>query len=345
MKKYLLPQGGNYYKANLHCHSTFSDGAYSPRELKEKYMEQGYSIIAYSDHNILACHHDELSDGDFLALNAMEFNICQTNADKTPMDFNLKKSAHFGLIAKDPRNVKNPFFAKEFLTKQSKIQGFEPKFHENDPEFEREYTKECINRAIQQAKDRGFFVIYNHPTWSLEGYNDYSAYEGFDAIEMFNYHNYVRGFPEYNPRVFDDLLRQNKRVTCVSTDDNHNTRLADSFGGFTMIKAEELSYESIIKALEDGNFYASCGPIIRALWYEDKKICIECEPCKRIQFSTAITLAYSVRAKEGEELTYAEFPVDPSYGYVRITLTGEKGRKANTNAYFLEELMKEDASL
>ena len=28
MKKYLLPNMGNYYKANMHCHSTCSDGDY-----------------------------------------------------------------------------------------------------------------------------------------------------------------------------------------------------------------------------------------------------------------------------------------------------------------------------
>ncbi len=33
MKKYLLPEGGSFYKANLHCHSTYSDGEYSPAEI------------------------------------------------------------------------------------------------------------------------------------------------------------------------------------------------------------------------------------------------------------------------------------------------------------------------
>ena len=33
MKKYLLPENGNFYKANLHCHSTFSDGKWTPEEL------------------------------------------------------------------------------------------------------------------------------------------------------------------------------------------------------------------------------------------------------------------------------------------------------------------------
>ena len=34
MKKYLLPESGNFYKANLHCHTKVSDGAMTPEEVK-----------------------------------------------------------------------------------------------------------------------------------------------------------------------------------------------------------------------------------------------------------------------------------------------------------------------
>ena len=34
MRKYLLPEGGNFYKANLHCHTVLSDGAMTPEEVK-----------------------------------------------------------------------------------------------------------------------------------------------------------------------------------------------------------------------------------------------------------------------------------------------------------------------
>ena len=30
MKKFLLPENGNFYKANLHCHTTISDGRLTP---------------------------------------------------------------------------------------------------------------------------------------------------------------------------------------------------------------------------------------------------------------------------------------------------------------------------
>ena len=53
MKKYVFPEVGNFYKANLHCHTTFSDGVLTPEQVKELYLANGYSIVAYTDHDNL----------------------------------------------------------------------------------------------------------------------------------------------------------------------------------------------------------------------------------------------------------------------------------------------------
>ena len=46
MKKYLLPESGNFYKANLHCHTTVSDGSMTPEEVKAHYMANaGLSVF------------------------------------------------------------------------------------------------------------------------------------------------------------------------------------------------------------------------------------------------------------------------------------------------------------
>ena len=50
MRRYLLPETGSFYKANLHAHSTVSDGGLTPSELKERYRAKGYSILALTDH-------------------------------------------------------------------------------------------------------------------------------------------------------------------------------------------------------------------------------------------------------------------------------------------------------
>ena len=40
MKKYLLPKSGNFYKANMHCHTTLSDGKKTPEEVKALYPDE-----------------------------------------------------------------------------------------------------------------------------------------------------------------------------------------------------------------------------------------------------------------------------------------------------------------
>ena len=67
----LLPGGYNAYKANLHRHTTHSDGRLTPQQVKEYYKAHGYSVIAYTDHNVLLDHRD-LNDPEFLALVGIE---------------------------------------------------------------------------------------------------------------------------------------------------------------------------------------------------------------------------------------------------------------------------------
>ena len=155
------------------------------------------------------------------------------------------------------------------------------------------------------------------------------------------YHN--GGFPEYNPRVYDDMLRSGKRIYCVATDDNHNhgdktTRYYDSFGGFTVIKAHKLEYRHITAALEKGHFYASQGPEIRALWYEDGYLHIESSEADRIDFSFGIRHAVSMKAEENGCITGASVKVPDYAVYVRATVWDKNGKPANTNAYFVDEL-------
>ena len=74
MKKYILPEGLNWYRANFHCHTVHSDGAYTPEKVKEVYKNHGYSIVAYTDHDVLLDHSD-LNDDGFLALTSCEYAI------------------------------------------------------------------------------------------------------------------------------------------------------------------------------------------------------------------------------------------------------------------------------
>lgn len=74
MEKILFGKEKGFFRANLHCHSVVSDGTKTPEELKEMYVKQEYSVIAFTDHDVLV-PHNELTDGHFLALNGYEVEI------------------------------------------------------------------------------------------------------------------------------------------------------------------------------------------------------------------------------------------------------------------------------
>ena len=68
--KYLLPYK-NFYKANLHCRSTLSDGMLTPAQLKENYKNKGYSVLAITDNEPVS--EKALCDEDFLVLSGFRF--------------------------------------------------------------------------------------------------------------------------------------------------------------------------------------------------------------------------------------------------------------------------------
>jgi len=332
MKKHLLPEKGNFYKANLHCHSTYSDGALSPSEIKGLYKSMGYSIVAFTDHNVMI-PHNELKDDDFLPLNGYEMDFTEVKED-----FSQAKSCHICLIALEEDNLKQVCWHREkYLRKNAVLYRDKVQFDECEPNFERDYNPECISYVMEEGRRHGYFVTYNHPTWSLENYNDYTSYHGMHAMEICNYCSLANGYLCYNPRVYDDMLRSGKRIYCIAADDNHNWR--DDFGGaFTVIKAEKLEYRTITRALEAGNFYASQGPKIYELWYEDGKIGIKCSPAEQIIFNFGNRAAKRFCGENGETIEYAEAEVQDNNIYVRVTVIDHKGKPANTNAYFVDEL-------
>lgn len=65
---------GRYRKAQLHCHTTNSDGIYTPRELLKRYRSAGYTFVVFTDHGrVTVC--DDLNDEAFLALPGMETRV------------------------------------------------------------------------------------------------------------------------------------------------------------------------------------------------------------------------------------------------------------------------------
>lgn len=342
MNKFLLPENGSFFKANLHCHSNISDGYLSPQQLKDIYVEKGYSIIAFTDHDIMLSH-SYLNDESFLALNGYEMEITEQLEDETLP----RKNCHICLIALDPDNLTQVCYHRsKYLFGNAPKHRHKIVYDKEKPDFERVYSADGINQIFETGRNSGFFVTYNHPTWSMETYEQYSKYHHMHAMEICNFGCMAMGYAEYNERVYDEMLRGGERICCIATDDNHNydsadSRFFDSFGGFTVIKAPRLEYKAVTDALVAGHFYASQGPEIYSLLFEDGKLHITCSEADRIMITTGRRRAWAAYASEGKALTEAEFDVMPEDIYVRLTVIDKNGYPANTNAYFTDELFSE----
>jgi len=344
MKKFLLPENGNFYKANLHCHTTCSDGKLSPEQVKDLYKRHGYSVIAYTDHNVMLDHSD-LADDDFLPLLGYEVDITE------PEFCSPRKTCHMCFISYEPENIQVCWHRNgKYLSKNPKaILAANPdavKFDDTLPDYFRYYSTAGINDMIKKAKDGGFFVTYNHPTWSQEDYLNYTSYRGMDAMEIVNGSCLSLGYDEYNYRVYDDLLRSGHKIYCIAADDNHNCHpegspRSDSLIAATVIKADKLEYRTITKAIDDGHFYATTGPEIYELWFENGEIHVKCSDAVKVTLNTGIRAASIVHPTDSEFVNEAVFAVKPEYRYIRITVRDAKGECAYTNAYFTDDLFAE----
>lgn len=343
MKKILIDESLNFYKANLHCHSTISDGNKTVEELKRDYIAHGYSIIAFTDHEVYV-NHDDLTDEKFLALNGYELAV---NEQKTS-DRESRKTCHICYIALDRNNDISVCFNKDNHFCRNAEEYVHSQHYIGTPDYIRTYSAEGISEMMKSGRKNGFFVTYNHPAWSLETYPQYSEYCGMNAMEINNFGCVIAGYDDDNGHCYDDLLNCGNKIFCIATDDNHNRQpdtdpSCDSYGGYTVITAPELEYSQITKALENGQFYSStgnymhCGPEIKSLIFEDGKVKIKTSDVRSIQIMHNIRSCTCVNAGNENTINEAEFDVKESKWF-RLVVTDTEGYKAYTNAYFTDDL-------
>ena len=335
MKHYLLPNTGNYYKASLHTHTSLSDGQLSPEEAKRKYMDLGYSIVAYTDHEILVPHND-LTDESFLAITSFEVSVSEQHHGAE----GAKKCYHLNLYAKDPARTDSAVFSMRYVW-NDRMKALVAE-NAKSTDYRRFYSTEAVNDLIRTANGDGFLVSYNHPVWSLQRYPDYIDLEGLWGIEVFNTGCFLGGWVE-TTQPFCDLLSKNKRLFPLCTDDSHKE--ADCGGGWVMVNADRLEYGAVMDSLERGDFYSSTGPEIREFYVEDNVAHISCSEAVSI---TILSERRSVvHAGGSAENPLTEVTLDlsrylsrtnnvdfhPAKPYIRLEIIDKYGKTAYTRAY------------
>ena len=334
--KIYLDKSKPFFKANMHTHTTNSDGRATPEEIKREYKKRGYSVVAFTDHEVII-DNSHLTDDDFIAITGYELEVVEPGKIWCPDTRQSVRVSHLNMYARDPHNIKT-LCMSEGATRDAAKEILPMAVFDGRDDL-RVWSGEGISKIIDYAHENGFLVCYNHPSWSLESAKDFLEYKNLDFVEIFNTGAYKSGLHN-DEHLFDTMVKNDKNVGCFAADDNHNVHgfdgaLTDSFGGFIMINSEKLDYDSIIEALEKHDFYASCGPEIHSLTSEGDTVYVETSPVKVIVKQTEGRQGGALIAENGEYITRASFKMKEHEKKFRIIIEDEYGKRAYSQCYEL----------
>ncbi len=337
----LIDKSKNSYKAALHVHTTVSDGKMTPEEVKQAYRNEGYSVVAFTDHQVFVPHNDLTEEG-FLAINSVEYALNYTPHELGGWPF--IHTYHLNMYAKSPDTDFTSLISPVTVWLKQSLPYISEEMQQNT--YVPEYSIAGFNEWISRANDEGFLVCYNHPLGNRHSYPDYAGLKGLWGVEWFNYGSNRSGMIE-TIGPMDDLLHNGQQVFPIAGDDSHE--LNGCFGGFCMIQANELSYASILDAMEKGDFYSSTGPLFESVILDGTKLTVETSGVRDVFVTTERRVQYPKSSKE-KPITEAVFDladyIEQSHlseeiwnqAWFRITLYDFSGKEAHTRAYFLKEL-------
>lgn len=201
------------------------------------------------------------------------------------------------------------------------------------------------NDVIADVRAQGGHVIIAHPYWCGHTVVDLAPLEGCFAVEVYN-DTCARIGKGTSETHWDDLLDHKGPLLGIACDDAHQTEL-DCFHGWVMVKAPDLSRESILGALLSGAYYSTMGPLIYDLqvvatevpapggvMVPARKVVVRTSPARSIVFKAQRSRGRRHLAPDGQLLEEAEFVLKGPEKYLRVEIEDEKGRKAWSNPLF-----------
>jgi len=292
---------GTFLKGNLHCHTTLSDGKGSPASVIRQYENAGYDFLAITDHQRYNFKNYE-EGSNLLILPGIE--------EDRFLDGVGMPVLHIVGIGPEEGNG----------------------YTDGQPvHYQRGGTADQCQDIIDNVRAAGNLAILCHPMWSGNTAEEIKALHDFQMIEVWNTGAALDWGTDSNTYHWDVLLHEGRRVYAVASDDGHN--LQQNCFGWVRVNAEK-NVPSILKALENGEFYASCGPEIYDFFLEDGQVCINCSPVSQIILRN---FSCPHRMLRGENMTGGQFQLrDLCTDYIRAEIVDAQGRRAWTQPIFFD---------
>jgi hypothetical protein len=333
-----MPQaksGPRYWKGNLHTHTLWSDGDDYPEMAADWYKTQGYNFLAITDHNVIA-EADRWIDESAKTNKGLEKYLARFGSGwverrevKGKKQIRLKPLREFRTLLDAPGQFQL-FPAEEisaaYAQKPIHINGIN--LLDVIPAAKAESVAETIDvnfRAVDAQRKkttRPMIAFLNHPNfrWGVRA-EDMLSVESLRFFEVYNGHPTVfnKGDETHvsTDRIWDILLalRLGKLklplLYGLGTDDTHNYHefaVGKSNPGraWVMVRSQYLTPESIIRAMEAGDFYASSGVTLNDVSREGNELRIAIKPEAGISYKTQFIVTNKDATFDSKPRTDAE---------------------------------------
>ena len=291
---------GGWYRGVFHCHSTNSDGDRPVESVIAWYAEQGYDVVAITDHNQMTRVPDPRRDRP-LVIPGTEVDVGRTR---------LGEPYHIlGIGLRQMIDLPRDVAARHGLDVQAVI--------------------EALRKAAAT-------VFVAHPYWSGLVVEDLLSLHGVAGIEVFNANTEVDIGKGYSGVHWDDCLSRGKLLLGAANDDAH-WRLRDYGRAWTMLRLESLTPQAVAEALGTGAFYASTGAVLENVAFDGATVAVRIPPpgAAEVRFMCDRRWGQRVVA-EGPPLERATYSLRGREKFVRIEIITPSGEQAWTNPLFLE---------
>ena len=296
----------NWYKGNLHTHTTKSDGDADPEIVVEWYKKHGYDFLVLSDHNHRTILEHEDVDGPMMVPG--EEVSARISGGGVPIHLN-----GIGIS-----RVVEPTDAGGVV--------------------------QTLQANIDAILDAGGIAQLNHPNgaWAFDQ-EEIVQVQGASLLEVYN--GWPGANSEGGPgkhsaeEIWDGVLSAGKVIFGVATDDAHHYSdfshvMANPGRGWVMVEAEELTQDAIIESLQTGRFYFSTGINLARIEMSENLVSLEIVQDRDYVYQTRFIGRDGVMLSEGDGLE-ASYDIGGDEGYVRASVLSSYGTRAWTQPIFI----------
>ncbi|MEW4570775.1 hypothetical protein AB1L88_23155 [Tautonia sp. JC769] len=295
-----------WWKGNLHTHSLWSDGNDFPEMIVDWYARHGYNFLALSDHNVLSqgarwmdrAEVDRRSGNRGLDRYVERFgrSWVETRTVDGVEQIRLKPLTEYRALSEQAgrfvliqgEEITDRFERKPIHMNASNLLEYLPP---QGGDSVVEVIENNLKAAEEQARRLGIRILthLNHPNFGYAVTAEELAKAVSERfVEVYNGHPGVHHEGDDTHASVERLwdIANTLRIAVLKapplaglgTDDSHNYFGVDGSSpgrGWVMVRARHLTPESIIDAIESGDFYASSGVTLDDVRYDAESGVIE----------------------------------------------------------------------